>query len=503
MKTLTIRSGSLIGPVGRLLGLTLVLASCASDEPDVSVISLEMEALAASYTSAWNSGEPEQVAGFYAADGVLTINDGEPAAGRAAVEAVAREFMSAFPDLELTNDRLEIDGDRIAYYWTFRGTNAVADGTGNPVEFSGREAWILTEEGLIADSIGSFDAQDYERQLYAQPAALQAMGLSVFPADYSLNRSEDGVALEDGSLLVVDQVYGLRKLRPDGSSEPFGKMNLVGYSHDPEGVHGGANGMSLEPAGTHVLVADIFGGGIYRIALDDGQASKIYQHTYGVNVAVRDSSGAIWFTQSAHNPAERGEELMWAAIDKPLVQGAIYRIPMVEGRLAFEAELVEDGFQFANGIAIDESRKAFYLAESSALRVSRFDLDVASGALGNRTSILEGVLPDNIELDSDGSLWIGAPLPNNVFIWDPETGEITSVFPDATPEREALMDEWRRRRDAGESLMPLAASPTSWAPFPGFVTGIIHGAVDGKTYFSGLMNTLIVMDSVPVPAASP
>jgi len=329
------------------------------------------------------------------------------------------------------------------------------------------------------------------------PDALAAMGLALFPEDQSLMRAEDGTVLEDGSLLVVDQAAGLRRVRPDGSSEPFGKMPLVGYRHEPPEHAGGANGLSLEPSGTHVLIADIFAGGIYRVKLDDEQTSKIYQHPYGVNAASRDSTGAIWFTQSAYNPPAQGEALMWAAIDQPLEQGALYRLPMRDGRLATEAELVMDGFQFANGLAIDEEAGALYLAESSGLRVNRFDLDVEAGTISNRQTIVEGVLPDNIELDADGRLWIGAPLPNTILIWDPRTGQTESVFPDPTPERRALMDEWFRRREAGEPLMPLVG-PEAWKPFPGFVTGIIHGAPGGRTYFSGLMNTLVVMEPADV-----
>jgi uncharacterized protein (TIGR02246 family) len=449
--------------------------------------------LAAAYTEAWNSDDPAQVAAFYAPDGVLTINGGEPAAGRAAVEAVARDFMTAFPGLILTSDRLEVEGDRINYHWRFQGTNTGPGGTGNAVDFSGYESWLLSEEGLILDSLGTFDAEEYAAQVYAVSPGITAMGLDLFPRDQTLARAEDGIALEDGSLLVADQVHGLRLLRPDGSSEPFGRMREVGYRHEPPEHAGGANGVSLEPGGTHVLVADIFAGGIYRVALADGQSSKIYQHDYGVNVAVRDSSGAIWFTQSAHNPPEIGEARMWAAIDKPLVEGALLRLPIVEGRLAFTAELVADGFRFANGLAIDEARSALYLAESSAMRVSRFDLDVAEGTVSNRETIIDGVLPDNLELDASGQLWVGAPLPNTILVWNPETESARSLFPAPAEDRQAMVAEWKRRLEAGESLMSLV-TPDAFAPFPGFVTGIILGAPDGRTYFSGLMNTLVVME---------
>ena len=37
--------------------------------------------------------------------------------------------------------------------------------TGRLVRFSGYEEWTLSENGLIARSLGHFDAEDYARQL--------------------------------------------------------------------------------------------------------------------------------------------------------------------------------------------------------------------------------------------------------------------------------------------------------------------------------------------------
>ncbi|HEX9894599.1 MAG TPA: hypothetical protein VGA78_11785, partial [Gemmatimonadales bacterium] len=78
----------------------------------------------------------------------------------------------------------------------------------------------------------------------------------VFPADRSLTRPEDGISLPDGRLIVSDQIHGLRQIEIDGTSRPFGNLAAAGYSHHPPAHNGGANGMSLEPGGTHLLLAD-------------------------------------------------------------------------------------------------------------------------------------------------------------------------------------------------------------------------------------------------------
>ena len=75
------------------------------------------------YTTAWCSDDPHQVAGFFAAEGVLTINGGAPHVGREAIAASAASFMQAFPDLVVALRAVEDVDERVAYHWTLTGTN--------------------------------------------------------------------------------------------------------------------------------------------------------------------------------------------------------------------------------------------------------------------------------------------------------------------------------------------------------------------------------------------
>jgi uncharacterized protein (TIGR02246 family) len=65
----------------------------------------KLNEFATRYATAWCSQNPESVASFYAEDGSLSVNDGAPAVGRQAIADVARGFMSAFPDIEVTITR--------------------------------------------------------------------------------------------------------------------------------------------------------------------------------------------------------------------------------------------------------------------------------------------------------------------------------------------------------------------------------------------------------------
>jgi SnoaL-like polyketide cyclase len=117
------------------------------------------------YTDAWCSHNPAAVASFYSKAGSLTINDGMPAVGRKAVEGAAQSFMAAYPDLIVEFDRLEPRDNRVLYHWTFIGTNSGPGGTGSPVRISGYEDWKIGSDGLIADSRGHYDAQEWDRQV--------------------------------------------------------------------------------------------------------------------------------------------------------------------------------------------------------------------------------------------------------------------------------------------------------------------------------------------------
>ncbi len=125
----------------------------------------EIREFARRYTAAWCSGDPASVAAHYAADGSLTINDGEPSVGRAAITDAAQSFMTAFPDMEVLLDDVLVDDDGTEYHWTLVGTNTGPGGTGNRVRISGFEEWTIGADGLIAASLGHFDQAEYDRQL--------------------------------------------------------------------------------------------------------------------------------------------------------------------------------------------------------------------------------------------------------------------------------------------------------------------------------------------------
>jgi predicted ester cyclase len=73
--------------------------------------------------------------------------------------------MTAFPDMVVTMDGLDLDRGKVVYRWTLTGRNTGPGGTGKTVRISGYEEWTMGVDGRIAQSKGHFDEAEYQRQL--------------------------------------------------------------------------------------------------------------------------------------------------------------------------------------------------------------------------------------------------------------------------------------------------------------------------------------------------
>lgn len=119
------------------------------------------------YAAAWSSQDPEMLASFYSENGLLQINNGESSVGRDAITQTAQSFMSAFPDMVVKLVELRRFGDQVQFNWHWTGTNTGPGGNGNSVDLQGYEQWTLDDDGLILQSLGNFDEDEYQRQMNA------------------------------------------------------------------------------------------------------------------------------------------------------------------------------------------------------------------------------------------------------------------------------------------------------------------------------------------------
>ncbi len=69
---------------------------------------------------------------------------------------------------------------------------------------------------------------------------------------------------------------------------------------------------------------------------------------------------------------------------------------------------VAERLDMANGVAVSPDGGVVYVSESSARRLRVFDRDVTSGNLKSREAVRLDGSPDNLTVDADGNVWIGA-----------------------------------------------------------------------------------------------
>ena len=119
----------------------------------------QIEQLARTYTEAWCSRDPAQVAGHYVPGGTIAINGGD-ATG---IADVAEAFIAAFPDIRGLHGRPRPPGGRHRRVPLdiHRDERRDRQECARP----GFEEWTIAPDGLIAESRGHYDQAEYDRQL--------------------------------------------------------------------------------------------------------------------------------------------------------------------------------------------------------------------------------------------------------------------------------------------------------------------------------------------------
>ena len=156
---------------------------------------------------------------------------------------------------------------------------------------------------------------------------------------------------------------------------------------------------------------------------------------------------------------------------------------------AERAEVLVDSLYFANGVVLDEPNGHLFLAETVGGRVWRYDADLDAGRLDSPVVVLDGQGADNLELDGTGRLWVALPLTNELRAIYTSTGASYNAFRSVRPEQIALIAEFARRAETGESRLELFG-PAVWAPLPGALTGVILDD-QGPAYLTNLGDALV------------
>ena len=134
----------------------------------------ERERLMDAYLAAWNSGDPDAVAGFFAVDAVYDDRGAaEKARGRGAIRAHVASVMAAFPDLRFEIVKGAHVGDVSWGEWraamTHRGSLFGLAATGRRIGSAGVDVARLGEDGSITELVSYYDGAAIMRDLGLLP----------------------------------------------------------------------------------------------------------------------------------------------------------------------------------------------------------------------------------------------------------------------------------------------------------------------------------------------
>lgn len=86
------------------------------------------------------------------------------------------------------------------------------------------------------------------------------------------------------------------------------------------------------------------------------------------------------------------------------------------------------GVSTSNGLGWSTDRTAMYYIDTPTRSIDRFDFDLMSGTLSNRTTLIEVPealgFPDGMTVDAEGMLWVAHWGGGCVTRWNPDTGEL-------------------------------------------------------------------------------
>mgnify|MGYP001602723380 FL=1 len=255
--------------------------------------------------------------------------------------------------------------------------------------------------------------------------SLQKVGLG-------LKRPEDVVVGRDGRVWASDQASACAEVLADGSLRRVGQAG------------GAPNGINMDTRGGIVIANFGLGtaptGPLQRLDTATGRVEILCDEIHGrklvaSNYPIVDSRGDIWCSHSTWDLEQA---------DKGLADGFVYRV-RADGR----AEMMADGFQFANGLALDAGESHLYVCQSIGRNVVRLPIR-RDGTLGPAEPygpvLGEPAFPrptpeqrarfgatDGCGFDQEGNLWVTLVLANKIVAITPAR-EVVEILHDLTGE---------------------------------------------------------------------
>lgn len=247
-----------------------------------------------------------------------------------------------------------------------------------------------------------------------------------------LRRPEDVVVGRDGRVWASDQASACAEILPGGGLRRVGRAG------------GAPNGINMDLRG-RIVIAN-YGlesgapGPLQRLDPETGEVEALCREIDGralvsSNYPILDRAGNVWCSHSTFD-LERSA--------RGLADGFVYRV-RPDGR----AEKMADGFEFANGLALDADESHLYVCQSIGRNVVRLPIG-ADGSLGPiepygpvlGEPAFPGAAPeqrarfgatDGCGFDQEGNLWVTLVLANRIVAITPAR-EVVTIVHDPTGE---------------------------------------------------------------------
>jgi sugar lactone lactonase YvrE len=261
-----------------------------------------------------------------------------------------------------------------------------------------------------------------------------------------------------------------------GYHPPEGRRETLIRSHPVSGIAlnrdhalvlvGGAGAYLFRPPGRFFLLADRHGGEelVFNDCLADPKG-RLYAGTYYWNDGHMIKTGALYLLDT-------------------------------DGSL----EMVDEGFEIANGLGLSPDGRTLYFADSGARTIYAYEVDAATGRPARRRSFVrvpaEEGIPDGLAVDSEGYVWSAQWYGGAVVRYDPEGREERRI---ALPVKQVSSVAF-----GGPSLTDLyVTSARRYWPSPHLPPGFDAGAPMGgalyrlRTEIQGRLEYLAAMSEPP------
>ena len=254
-------------------------------------------------------------------------------------------------------------------------------------------------------------------------SSLERLGLG-------LARPEDVVVGHDGRVWASDQQSACAEILPGGGLRRVGNAG------------GEPNGINMDPQG-RIIIANFGNGLLQRLDPATGTIDVLCAEIGGFklrtsNYPIIDSAGNIWCSHSTSSVP------FTDSLDRR-ADGLLYRV-----RPDGTAEIMAEGLQFANGLALDADESHIYVCQTTGCNVVRYAIK-SDGTLGKAEQygplLGEYAWPlpaadtaapgghrrlgftDGCGFDAEGHLWVTLVAANQIVAITP-AGTLVTVIDD-------------------------------------------------------------------------